>query len=122
MMKNNLFKIHLLFIFIFLNIWDYAVNRTFFNGMVLGLIMFGPSSFLWFIGTVRAAALITLVSIFEFTMMMVFSLEGFGLSGASVTTLKSLFWLPYLLMAGINSFLGLRIYSEYREKKHKAIT
>ncbi|OGD95103.1 hypothetical protein A3F02_03395 [Candidatus Curtissbacteria bacterium RIFCSPHIGHO2_12_FULL_38_9b] len=121
-MKNNLFKIHLLFIFIFLNIWDYAVNRTFFNGMVLGLIMFGPSSFLWFIGTVRAAALITLVSIFEFTMMMVFSLEGFGLSGASVTTLKSLFWLPYLLMAGINSFLGLKIYSEYREKKHKAIT
>jgi len=116
--EKNPVKINLLFIIIFLNIWDWAISREFFNGMVLGFVMFGPAIFLWLVGTVRAAALVTLISIFEFALMTVFVLEGFELGGAA-TSLKSIFWLPYLLMAGVNGFWGLKIYSEYREKKNK---
>ncbi|KKR57641.1 MAG: hypothetical protein UU05_C0029G0012 [Candidatus Curtissbacteria bacterium GW2011_GWA1_40_47] len=116
--EKNLAKINLFFIFIFLNLWDYLISREFFNGMILGLVMFGPAVFLWFVGTVRAAALVTLVSIFEFGVMTVFVLEGFELGGAA-TPLKSIFWLPYLLMAAVNGFWGLKIYSDYREKKVK---
>jgi len=59
-----------------------------------------------------------LISIFEFAMILIFVLEGFELGGAA-TTLKSIFWIPYLLMAGVNGFWGLKIYSEHREKKTK---
>lgn len=114
--EKNYIKVNLLFIFIFLNIWDFAVNRVFFNGMVLGLIMFLPAVFLWFIGTFRAIALIILISFFEFMVISIFIAEGFELGGTS-STLKSLFWLPYLTMAAINCFVGLKIYSNYREKK-----
>jgi len=115
---QNLLKLNLFFIFIFLNIWDYAVSRIFFNGMVLGILMFGPAVFLWFVGTVRAAALVTLISIFEFSVIAVFVLEGFEIGGID-TTLKSLFWFPYLIAAAVNGFWGLKIYSEYREKRVK---
>ena len=114
--EQNYVKVNLLFIFIFLNIWDFAVNKTFFNGMVLGVLMFIPAIFLWIVGTVRAAALITLISIFEFVVMAIFIAEGFELGGIG-STLKSIFWLPYLVMAGFNSFWGLKIYSKYRERK-----
>ncbi len=116
--EANYVKINLIFIFVFLNIWDFAVNRSFFNGMILGILMFGPAAFLWLIGTVRAAALVTLLSILEFLMIAVFLAEGFELGGLA-STLKSIFWLPYLLMAAFNGFWGLKIYSEYREKKAK---
>lgn len=116
--EKNLAKINLIFIFVFLNIWDFLVSREFFNGMVLGLLMFGPAAFLWFVATVRAAAMVTLISLFEFVVMLVFVLEGFELSGTEAT-LKSLFWLPYLLMAGVNGFWGLKIYSQWREKKNE---
>ena len=113
--EKNLVKINLLFIFVFLNLWDFAISREFFNGMVLGLVMFGPTAFLWLVGTMRATVLVTLISIFEFAMILIFVLEGFELGGTA-TTLKSVFWIPYLLMAGVNGFLGLKIYSESREK------
>lgn len=116
--EKNLTKINLLFIFIFLNVWDYFISREFLNAMVLGILMFGPAAFLWFIGTVRAVAVVTLISIFEFTVMVVFVAESFQLSGAE-TTAKSIFWLPYLVMAGVNGFWGLKIYSQWREKKAK---
>lgn len=115
-MYKNLVKINLVFIFIFLNVWDFVVNRSFFNGMTLGILMFGPPTFLWFFGTVRAAALVTLVSIFEFIMLVVFVLEGFELGGASITV-KSIFWLPYLLLAAFNGLFGLKIYTQYRQQK-----
>ena len=114
--RANYVKTNLLFIFVLLNIWDFAVNRLFFNGMVLGLIMFGPTAFLWLIGTLRAIALIILISIFEFMVTLIFIAEGFELGGASLT-LKSIFWLPYLILAGFNSFWGLKIYTEYRESR-----
>lgn len=116
--ENNLPKINLIFIFIFLNIWDFAISREFLNGMILGILMFGPATFLWFVGTVRAVALITLISIFEFVIMLVFVLEGFQLGGVQ-TTAKSVFWVPYLLMAGANGFWGLKIYSAWRERREK---
>ena len=59
--EKNLAKINLFFIFIFLNLWDYLISREFFNGMILGLVMFGPAVFLWFVGTVRAAALVMIM-------------------------------------------------------------
>lgn len=114
--EKDLFQINLLFIFIFINIWDYIVSRQLINGMVIGVLMFGPSALLWLIGTIRAIALLTLVSIFEFLVILVFVLEGLQLSGAGLT-LKTIFWVPYLLVAGINGFWGLKIYSENREKK-----
>lgn len=116
--EKNLVKINLLFILIFLNIWDFVVSHSFLNGMILGLVMFGPASFLWFVGTFRAIALVTLISIFEFMMMLVFVLQGFELGGAS-STLKSIYWIPFLAMAGINTYWGLKMYSESRDKKLK---
>ncbi len=116
--EKNLTKINLLFIFIFLNIWDFVISSELFNGMIIGAFMFGPAVFLWFVGTIRAVALLTLISIFEFTVMLVFILEGFELGGID-TTLKSVYWLPYLLAAGANGFWGLKIYSEAKEKKEK---
>jgi len=86
--------------------------------MILGILMFGPAVFLWFIGTFRAIALITLIYIFEFMVMLVFVLQGFELGGAA-NTLKSLYWTPFLIMAGVNTYWGLKIYSEHREKKIK---
>ena len=117
-MPKNLFKLNLIFVFIFLNIWDFAVNRDFFNGMILGILMFSPAVFLWLIGTVRAAALITLISTLEFLVLAVFLFQGLELSGFG-GFLESSFWLPYLIVAGINGFFGLMIYSEYREQKEK---
>lgn len=116
--KLNLFKINLIFIFIFLNIWDFVVARQFINAMIIGAFMFGPAAFLWFVGNLRAAALITLISIFEFMMLTVFVIEGFELGGLA-TTLKSVFWLPFLVMAAINSFWGLKIYSEAKVRKNR---
>ncbi len=114
--EQNYTKINLVFIFIFLNIWDFAVNRDFFNGMVLGIFMLAPVVFLWIVGTVRAAALITLLSILEFIVMAIFLAEGFELGGLS-STLKSIFWLPYLVIAGVNLVWGLNIYTGYRESR-----
>src|SRR3990167_9208715 len=117
-LNQKLTKLNLFFIFVFLNIWDFVVNRAFFNGMVFGMVMFLPSSFFWYIGNLRAIVLLTLISIFEFVVMLVFVLEGLELGGAA-TGVKSLFWFPYLVMAGVNAFLGLKIYSEVKEKKAK---
>lgn len=78
--------------------------------------MFGPIVLLWFIGTIRAVVLLTLISIFEFVMMMSFIFEGVELSGLNLT-LKSIFWLPFLLAAGVNGFWGLRIYANHRDQK-----
>lgn len=117
---GRLAKINLLFIFVFLNIWDFVINRAFFNGMIIGILMFSPSVFFWYIGNLRAVVLLTLISIFEFTVILVFVLEGFELGGAQ-TSLKSIFWVPYLVMSGVNGFLGLKIYSEAREKNLRKI-
>ena len=114
--EKNYAKVNLLFVFLFLNIWDFAVNRAFFNGMILGIIMFAPAVFLWFVSTVRATAFVTLISIVEFVIIAIFLAEGFELGGISVTQ-KRIFWLPYLVAAGVNGFWGLKIYSNYREKK-----
>ena len=51
-LEMNLVKTNLIFIFVFLNIWDFVISRGFLNGMILGILMFGPTAFLWFIGTV----------------------------------------------------------------------
>src|SRR3989304_7783334 len=117
-MTKNLFKLNLIFVFIFLNIWDFLVNRDFFNGMILGILMFAPAIFLWLIGTVRASALITLISTLEFLVLAVFLFQGMELSGFK-SFLETSFWLPYLIVAGINGFCGLKIYSEYRVEKEK---
>lgn len=113
--EKRLTQMNLFFIFIFLVIWDFINNKQFFNAATLGVVMSGPAAFLWFVGTIRAVALIVLVSFFEFMVMLVFIAEGFELAGFE-STLKSIFWIPYLIMAGVNGFLGLKIYSDFREK------
>ena len=118
-MKNHFyFKANLVYIFVFLNIWDFAVNRVIFNGMIIGAIMFGPAVLLWLVGSFRAVALVTLVSIVEFMAMLVFVGEGFELSGAALS-LKSAFFVPYLAWAGINSYWGLRAYYAMKEGRIK---
>ena len=116
--EKNLVKVNLIFIFLFLNIWDFVTSREFINAMVLGMVMFSPAAFLWYVGTLRAIALLTLISIFEFTVMLIFILQGFELGGLD-STIKSIFWLPYLAMAGLNGFWGLKIYSENKESLKK---
>lgn len=114
--EKNYIKINLLFIFVFLVIWDFANNKQFLNAMTLGAAIFGPITFLWFVGAFRAIALIVLVSIFQFMVLLVFIAEGFELAGFE-STLKSIFWVPYLIMAGVNGYWGLKIYSEMKEKR-----
>ena len=48
--------LNLLFIFVFLNAWDFAINRAFFNGMIIGVVMFTPVAFLWFLSNVSSAS------------------------------------------------------------------
>jgi len=114
--EKRLTQINLLFFLIFLVVWDFLNNKQFFNAATLGIVMFGPAAFLWFVGTIRAIALIVLVSFFEFMVMLIFIAEGFELAGLD-STLKSIFWIPYLAMAGVNGFWGLKIYSRHRENK-----
>lgn len=106
---------NLIFIFGFLNVWDFSINKILFNGMALGAIMFLPIVFLWYLERFRATVLLTLISIFEFMVMAVFVWEGFELGGAAYTP-KSLFWIPFLVAAGFNGFLGLNIYSKVKQK------
>ncbi len=115
--EKRLFFLNLLFIFVFLNIWDFAVNRAFFNGMIIGVIMFSPVVFLWFLSRFRATVLLTLLSIFEFVVMLVFVLEGFELGGS--LSVKSVFWLPFLILSGVNMVVGLNIYSKIKYRKDK---
>lgn len=109
-------RLNIIFIFIFANIWDFALNRSFFNGMVIALLMFGPAVFFWFVGNLRSMAVLTLYSIFEFIVMLVFVAEGLELGGKA-TILKAIFWLPYLVLAGFNSFWALGIYTKKKGQK-----
>ena len=111
-------KLNILVIFVFLNIWDFVINGTLFNGMVMGAFLFGPAALLWFAGSFRAIALMTLISILESCLLAVFVIEGFEIAGGD-TSLKWLFWVPYLVMAVLNGFLGLRAYWQQRQKKHR---
>ena len=118
MKKHKLyFKLNLIFIFVILNIWDFALNRVMFNAMILGIILFGPMASLWLIGRFRAVVLLTLISIIEFVIFLVFVAESIELSGNG-SYAKSLFLLPYLIFAAVNGFWGLSIYSK-REAKVK---
>lgn len=108
--KFNL-NFNLVFIFLFLNVWDYALNRTFLNGMFLGLVMFVPAVVLWFLNRFKGVVLLTIISIFEFMGMLVFVWEGFELSGIGYSS-KSIYWIPFMLVAGLNAFWGLSIYSK----------
>jgi len=103
--------LNVIFIFGFLNVWDYVINGTFFNGMIMGIVMFGPIAFLWFLKRFRATVLVTLISLFEFMAMIVFVWEGFALSGVGYSS-KSVFWIVYLVAAGVNLYWGLLIYSK----------
>lgn len=118
MKKHKLyFKLNLIFIFFLLNAWDFALNKVIFNAMLLGIIMFGPVAALWFLGKFKAVVLLTLISIFESMMFLVFIAESIELLGNGSYT-KSLFLLPYLIFAVVNGFWGLSIYSK-RERKFK---
>lgn len=118
--SNWLLHVNLLFVLVFLNIWDFVTSRQIFNAMTLGIFLFGIPALLWFVGSFRAAMLNTLISIFEFTILLVFVLESFELGGAMTGASKSLFWFPYLLLAAFNAFWGLRIYSKNRLKVRTA--
>lgn len=109
-------QINLLFVLVFLNIWDYVTSKELFNAMVLGFFVFGVPMILWFWGSFRAVMLNTLVSILESVILVVFIMQSFELAGFSTGVSKSLFWFPYLLLAIFNAVWGLRIYSKNKEK------
>lgn len=114
--KHNRAKINLLFIFVLLNVWDFVVSRELFNAMAIGAVAFLPITLLWFIGGFRAVVLATLISMVEFIMLIVFLIQGFEVSGFSAT-FKSVFWLPYFLMAALNTYWGLMV---YKKKMHRS--
>lgn len=118
--KGKILKTNLIFIFIFLNVWEFILSRELFNGMIFGLLMFGPVAFLWFMKTLRASMLATFVSIFEVTILSVFVIEGFEFGGA-LAAVKSVYWLPYLAMATVNMVVGLKIYADFKEKRTKKV-
>lgn len=114
-MKFNFAIANVIFIFAFLNVWDFAVNGVIFNAMALGLIMFGVVTILWRVKSFKAVVLITLISLFEFVVTIIFIAEGLQLSGIGYST-KTIFWLPYLVMSGINTYWGLNIYTKTKKK------
>lgn len=112
-------KLNLIFVFIFLNIWDYATSREILNAMILGLAMFSIPMFLWYTGNFKAIMLNTLFSILEFMILLIFIVQSFELGGALTGASKSLFWFPYLTLAGLNALMGLRIYAKRKVKANK---
>ena len=110
------FRANLVFIFLFLNLWDLVINKILFNGMVMGVFMFGPTAFLWLFGSIRSAAVVTLISIAEFMVMLVFVGEGVELGG-TVLSFKSVFFVPFFIWAGVNGYWGLKRYYDFKEKK-----
>lgn len=119
MKKHKLyFKLNLIVIFLVLNVWDFALNKVIFNAMLLGIIMFGPVAALWFLGKFKAVVVLTLISIVEFMMFLIFIAESIELSGNGPYS-KSLFLLPYLVLAALNGFWGLKIYTKKKEKIYK---
>lgn len=114
MTKRNLALLNVVFILVFLNLWDFLLSREILNAMMIGVFMFAPIAVLWFIGRLRSEVLITLISIFELVVMLVFVLQGFSLSELDLSS-KTIFWIPFLVVAGFNSIWGLKFYSEYRE-------
>lgn len=119
--QNWVFKLNVLFVFVFLNIWDYVTSGEVINGMVLGIFMFAVPTALWLIRDFRVAMLNTFISIIEFTMLFIFMMQSFEIGGAMNGAYKSLFWLPYLLLAGFNAYCGLRIYSKNKAKFEKKL-
>lgn len=113
---NWLFKTNVIFVFIFLNIWDFVTSREIFNAMVLGLFMFTIPAILWLSRDFKIVMLNTLISILGFVTLLVFVMQGFEIGGAVNGASKSLFWLPYLLLAGFNAYWGLKIYSKNKRK------
>jgi hypothetical protein len=109
-------QVNLVFVLVFLNIWDYVISRELFNAMILGIFIFGIPMVLWFWGSFRAVMLCTLVSILESVILVVFIMQAFELAGFSTGVSKSLFWFPYLLLAIFNALWGLRIYSKNKNK------
>lgn len=118
--KQKILKTNLLFVFVFLNIWEFIISRELFNGMIFGFLMFGPVAFLWFMKTLRASMLATFLSIFEVTILSVFVIEGFEFGGA-LAAVKSIYWLPYLAMATVNMVVGLKIYADFKERRTKKV-
>lgn len=111
-----IFQVNLLFVLVFLNIWDYITSREIINAMILGILLFGLPMILWFFGTFKTVMLGTLISILEFVVLVIFILQSFELGGLETGASKSLFWMPYLLLAAFNTFWGLRIYSKNQAK------
>lgn len=118
--ERKILKTNLLFVFVFLNLWELIISRELFTGMILGLLIFGPIVFLWFMKTLRASMLATFISVFEVTVLAVFVTEGFEFGG-TLAAAKSIYWVPYLAMATVNMIVGLRIYAKYKEKRVKKL-
>lgn len=117
LLKNNrlnIVKFNLIFVFVFLNIWDFIISRQLFNAMVLGVVMFGPVIFLWSVKSFKVSMLATLYSISLSSILTVFFVEGYE-AGAG-WFLKIIFWFPYLIVGFINAFWGLRIYSKHKTR------
>ncbi|MBI3342266.1 hypothetical protein HY024_04040 [Candidatus Curtissbacteria bacterium] len=119
--QNWMFKLNIIFVVVFLNVWDYLTSGELINGMVLGFFMFGIPMVLWLIKDFRAAMANTFLSIMEFATLLVFMVQSFEIGGAANGAYKSLFWLPYLLLAGFNAYVGLRIYSKNKAKVERRI-
>ncbi len=110
----DIVRFNLVFVFIFLNIWDVIISRQLFNAMVLGIVMMAPTTILWTVKSFKASMLATLYSIFLSSVLTVFFVEGY--EAGTGWFIKISFWLPYLAVSMINAFWGLRIYSKYKAK------
>lgn len=112
-LKKRIIVANLVFIFVFLNIWDFALGGEIFNAMVLAIFIFGPVVVLWHINKLWSQAILTLVSSLEFLGLLVFTLEGFEISGSAISG-KTIYFTPFLLMAGVNMIWGLKKYSFFK--------
>lgn len=113
-LKLDIVRINLIFVFVFLNIWDVIISRQLFNAMVLGIVMLAPVTILWSIKSFKASMLATMYAIFLSSVLTVFFVEGY--EPGTGWFIKMSFWLPYLAVMVINAFWGLRIYSKYKSK------
>lgn len=106
---KDIFVVNLLFVFVFLNVWDLVISHKIFNSMAIGVFLFSVPAFLWLVSKIWSVALLTLISFVQFVIIAVLLLQGIEVSGFGITS-KTVFFTPFLLMNALNMIWGLKFY------------
>lgn len=113
---KDIFVVNLLFVLIFLNVWDLVISHKIFNSMAIGIFLFSAPALLWLVSKIWSIALLTLISFVQLVMISVLLLQGIEVSGLGITS-KTIFFTPFLAMNGLNMVWGLKFYTNFKTGK-----